>query len=102
MTSSDAIASQAGTDAVASGAERQAKELAKFRRDLLLSVLFTLPVFLINMVVPHVSEQGKERLEYEIVHGTTLLIRGQMCILSFSHRAGYSASIEGCVLPHGV
>jgi cation transport ATPase len=62
----------AGTDAVASGAARQAKELAGFRGDLWASLLFTVPVFLINMVVPHVSTLGKERLEHEIMHGLSV------------------------------
>jgi Cu+-exporting ATPase len=58
-------------DVQIAGAERRKRELQSYRRDLILAVLLTIPVFLLNMVLPRTA--AKDAVNAEIVHG--LLIK---------------------------
>jgi cation transport ATPase len=49
------------------GAERRKRELESYRRDLVLAVVLTIPVFLLSMVLPRT--RASDAVDAEIVHG---------------------------------
>lgn len=65
----NASLASAGKDPMQTGAERQAREIRSHKRDFLISLCLTVPVFLINMIIPRVSDSAKASLETEITHG---------------------------------